>query len=390
MPSSRIIDLVIGLAFVFSVTAALASVLTELVARVLGLRGAALLSAVRDLVDADSRTATTLSQVDDDYARLKTYVNRPRGRTDHGTTSTPATATGSTTDHDTAGAILGSPILSNQGMTNRISSRTGLELTADGGDPSRSTSGSTLVSKDDRLRRHTRSLPAYIPARSFAQAVLDIVIPDDAQHATIDDVRTGVQALPDSTLKSSLLAVLKSADTDIDTFRTAVEHWYDDHMSRVSGWYKRRISKITLVVGALLVILLNVNALTIAKTLYTDNDVRGTLAAVAGRAASCPADANQQTCLNTLNGQLADATSAGLPVGWGTVADCTSAATRCNWWDERGLTDPHGGSAGRLVLVLLGFALTITALVPGARFWFDLLSRLGSLRSSGPRPATSS
>ena len=113
------------------------------------------------------------------------------------------------------------------------------------------------------------------------------------------------------------------------------------------------------------------------------------LSAVAAKSATCPTDTQQQTCLNTLNGQLADATSAGLPLLWGTVADCTNPQTSCNWWDERGLTDPHGGSAGRLLLVLIGFALTITALVPGARFWFDLLSRLGSLRSSGPKPATS-
>jgi hypothetical protein len=40
MLSSGIIDLAIGLAFVFGVTAALASVATELISRFLGLRGA--------------------------------------------------------------------------------------------------------------------------------------------------------------------------------------------------------------------------------------------------------------------------------------------------------------------------------------------------------------
>ena len=52
-------------------------------------------------------------------------------------------------------------------------------------------------------------------------------------------------------------------------------------MGRVTGWYKRRVARITLVVGALLVLLLNVNALTIARTLYTDGDVRSSLSAVA-------------------------------------------------------------------------------------------------------------
>jgi hypothetical protein len=39
------------------------------------------------------------------------------------------------------------------------------------------------------------------------------------------------------------------------------------------------------------------------------------------------------------------------------------------------------------VLVLIGFLITIIALTPGARFWYDLLGKLGSLRSTGPKPA---
>ena len=27
-------------------------------------------------------------------------------------------------------------------------------------------------------------------------------------------------------------------------FRHNVEQWYDDHMERVSGWYRRRIQKV--------------------------------------------------------------------------------------------------------------------------------------------------
>jgi hypothetical protein len=42
--SSPVIDLAIGLTFVFGVTAAIASLLTEFIARFLGLRGAYLLS----------------------------------------------------------------------------------------------------------------------------------------------------------------------------------------------------------------------------------------------------------------------------------------------------------------------------------------------------------
>ena len=67
MPSSGIIDLAIGLTFVFGVTAAASSVVTELIARFLGLRGAYLLTGLRELLD--SGEAST------DLAAAKTAYN---------------------------------------------------------------------------------------------------------------------------------------------------------------------------------------------------------------------------------------------------------------------------------------------------------------------------
>ena len=57
MLSSGIIDLAIGLAFVFGVTAALASVITELISRFLGLRGAYLEGYSGDLVEVQSNNS---------------------------------------------------------------------------------------------------------------------------------------------------------------------------------------------------------------------------------------------------------------------------------------------------------------------------------------------
>ena len=60
----------------------------------------------------------------------------------------------------------------------------------------------------------------------------------------------------------------------------------------------------------------------------------------------------------------------------------------CNWWQQRGILNPHGNSGWQLVLVIIGFLLTILALTPGAQFWFGLLVKLGAIRSTGPKPAT--
>jgi hypothetical protein len=284
------------------------------------------------------------------------------------------------------GALLGSPILRSQGMTGVITTRDLTLQPGKGGRPAQMTSGAGRWAQ----WRDRRSLPAYISAESVSEAIIDLLVPNSAGDTTMTEIRKGIKALPDwmPTLKDSLQALANNAGKDIDLFRTSVENWYDDHMSRVSGWYKRHVAKITIVIGAILVLLLNINTLTIGRTLYSNSVVRTAVSSVAVKTTSCPAGESTQKCLGDLQAQLSAATQAGLPIGWVTVADCAAPNIHCNWLDRRGILSRHGGSAWQVVLILIGFLITIIALTPGARFWFDLLGKLGSLRSTGPKPAT--
>ena len=412
MPSSRIIDVALGLALVFGVTAALSSMITELVTRFLGLRGKFLLGGLRELLDGGGDQVTDLSQGRADYDALKDIIAGPRAGPPAGvpadvgggsevspaasgpagqtlTLPSPAPdkgdgASSSASVLSATGALLGSPLLRNQGITGQMSDRSlmvkpGTRV----GTPS-----SVSSSTGTPARRALRSLPPYIPARSFAEAVVDVLVPDATGATSMGTIRESVDALPDSmsTFKTSLQALVKGVGGDTELFRTSLEHWYDNHMARVAGWYKRRVAVITLVVGAVLVVVANINAVTIARTLYTDDDVRTAVSAVAAQSTACPSGQNQQTCLQNLGTQLAAAASAGMPIGWETVPECAPATSGCNWWDQRGIFDHRGGSGWRVGLLVIGFVLTIIALVPGAQFWFDLLSKLGSLRSTGPKP----
>jgi hypothetical protein len=420
--SSGIIDLAIGLTFVFGVTAALASMVTELIARLIGLRGAYLLGGLRELVDGNKVT-TDLKDAQTDYTTLKNLMASnasaaeeapaeeapaeqapaepppagppPAGQPPAGQPPPLPSATG---------ALLGGPILSNQGMTGQICSRK-LKLepsTALGRLPKMTLDQQTknlLLQRTRSLWRERRSLPSYISADSFAEAVIDLVVPDPKGQTTMTTIQQGIGTLPDmSPFKPSLQALVKDAEGDISRFRTSVEQWYDDHMDRVSGWYKRHVAVITLAIGAILVVLLNINALTIGRTLYTESTVNTAVSNVAAKDTNCPTPTpspssataqtleNQQECLEDLQGQLSAAASAGLPIGWGTVRDCTEQGAQCNWLDQRGIFSRHGGSGWQLVLVLIGFLIMIIAIVPGAQFWFGLLTMLGSLRATGPKP----
>jgi hypothetical protein len=404
VPSSAIIDLAIGLTFVFGVTAALASAVTELIARFIGLRGAYLLSGLRELVDGGG-VSTVLGQAGQDYQHMQGLISRgmvppaessaavPSPAVPSPAASSPAMpASGgepvSASTLSVTGALLGGPILRTQGMVGQISSRK-LTLAATG------TTGrlpKMTSEKAGTLWSQLRSLPAYIPAGSFADAVIDLVVPGANGQTTMTVIQRGVNALPPelSAFRPSLQALAKNAGDDVDKFRTSVEQWYDDHMDRVSGWYKRYAAKITLVVGLILVVLLNINALTIGRTLYNQSAVSAAISTVAAKGTSCPATEAQQDCLANLQAQISAAATAGLPIGWGTVRDCAEPGARCGWLDQRGIFSRHGNSGWQLALVLIGFLIMIVALVPGAQFWFGLLSKLGTLRSTGPKPATGS
>ncbi|HEX5302999.1 MAG TPA: hypothetical protein VFW50_39000 [Streptosporangiaceae bacterium] len=394
----------IGLAFIFGVTAALASVITEMIARFLGLRGAYLLAGLRELLDSRS-TPVALGNAENDFKNAQALF---RGVND---APKPSSATS---------ALLGSPILSSQGMTGTISARQLMVMEAktkvmatDEGKPAESDPQKTLkppktftalnsLNPRNWLRTwHLRQgLPSYIASRSFAEAVVDLVIPDKSGQtnmAQIQDTIDQLQLPPDSPLgplKASLGSLAKTANGDVTRFRTSIENWYDDHMARVSGWYKRRTTWITFGVGLVLVLLLNVNAITVGRALYSDSAARTAVSTLAAKSPPCPASQNpksqvQQNCLERLERQVSGAAQAGLPLGWEIVPACVPPKAGCSIWERYGVTPPGDGSPWQVILFLIGFLATIVALAPGAQFWFGLVVKLNSLRSTGPPPATS-
>jgi len=360
VPSSGIIDLAIGLVLVFGVAAALSSAVTEGVARFCGLRGEFLLRGLCELLDG-RKDPIKLDSPEDSYAKVSGLIKaKVSGLIKEPTGSSSAVPSATS-------ALLGGPNLRNRGAASL-----GMSLQP----PGRSGGLPELAVRPPWERwRWCRSLPSYIPAKSFAEAVVDLVVPDATGEITMATVRKGVDALPEemATFKPSLQALVKNAGSDIGVFRASVERWFDHEMDHVSREYKRHVAKITLVAGAIFVVLFNINALTIGRYLYSGSAVNSALTSVAVSSTKCPAEP-QVVCLADLKTRLSLVVQ--VPVGWTPVADCVAPGARCNWSDKYGIFSQHGGSLGQAAVTLIGLLLTIVALLPGARFWFNLLSRL--------------
>ncbi|MEI7661434.1 MAG: hypothetical protein WCK34_04525 [Bacteroidota bacterium] len=78
---------------------------------------------------------------------------------------------------------------------------------------------------------------------------------------------------------------LNNSVCDIEKFTAKIESWYDDSMDRVSGWYKRQSQFILLGIGLFLAIAFNVDVIMVASKLSTDKDARDKLVEMAVKAA---------------------------------------------------------------------------------------------------------
>lgn len=258
--------------------------------------------------------------------------------------------------------------------------------------------------------RFRSSLPAYIPARNFARALLDIAARGEAGSGdsgsspiSFEGLRRNIQTLEQAQLRRALLIALDDAHGDLDRARANLENWFDSSMDRVSGWYRKQTQWILLGLGLAAAVLLNVDALRLATALYQDDAMRSVIVDQADAASSkfasgTSGDIDTATLLNAL-GCSGTATAETIDAG-GSVTG--SAALTCSqqrleklglpigwsghefiWPGKDGLTlkeawrrsnFPWGSIPGWLVTAL-GVSL-------GAPFWFDLLNKMMVIRST--------
>jgi hypothetical protein len=199
------------------------------------------------------------------------------------------------------------------------------------------------------------NLPSYIPAGTFATALIDSIAPGAGGPNVFDQVKTAIQALPNSTTKNALLSLTLTADGKLESFQTNVEGWFNASMDRASGWYKRQTKKTLTVIALLVTILANADSVQVAKRLWNDPAFREQMVQAAQKYTSSnpTATPTQTTSISGLEKMLPDT----LPIGW-------------------------GPSSGFSWTTLLGWLFTALALTLGAPFWFDVLNKFMVVRST--------
>ncbi len=211
----------------------------------------------------------------------------------------------------------------------------------------------------------------------------------------------GIRQIQDPHLQQALEAVLTTANSLKDA-QEKIGAWFDNSMTQASDLFKREMQRISIVIGLLLALILNADTVQLGRTLWEDPALRQAVAATAEASAPQLAaqaagstqppeevDASVQAARSTLDSLL----NLRLPVGWNfsPVDDAAlalsteSALLPDPRWDPRNLwnfipgNSPHWVSL--VIQKVIGLLITTIAIAQGAPFWFDLLNKLTARKS---------
>ncbi len=243
-----------------------------------------------------------------------------------------------------------------------------------------------------------------------------------AEPDTLKKIRNGLAVLGAQhpavqqaihTLITGVEEYATQGESALASARSQVEQWFDNSMDRLSGWYKRRMQILSLMVGIFLAVFFNVDTLQVTTYLWRDPILRQALATQAeifireNPQGIQSTDATQVYRLQLefsqlnvpvgwLGTPLPATSSGGVPQGDGTEKRCTmqpSSTIDLFGFVAGGKCYPIINTPGDLtgwLIKLVGLIVTGMATAQGAPFWFDVLKNVINLRTAGARPSSSS
>jgi hypothetical protein len=279
-----------------------------------------------------------------------------------------------------------------------------------------------VVAIKNDLQNLVKSVPGTVDSAAIATELVRVFV-NNVWERYLADI---IQQIPAGKLRTALSTLLQQSGGNLDKFKTAVENWFNDTMDRVSGWYKRHTQWVQIIFGIILTFAINLDSVSIVKALSKDNSglLKATVTAAEKFTEHTPVSANpsgspqpsptaalgnseQSAGAKVVNNadpaetlRLLDAefSSLMLPIGWTSSPPAASSNNSDfrqwpGWpWGKPGPLQWLGDWKDIISHHLIGWLLTVIAVSLGAPFWFDLLSKIISIRSSGnpPQPQTQS
>ncbi|MDI1477810.1 hypothetical protein [Polyangium sp. y55x31] len=231
--------------------------------------------------------------------------------------------------------------------------------------------------------------------------------------ASLDDFKKRLAEAKDFEEDTRIALTALVSDASVKTLEDATQQiaaWFDRAMDSVSGWYKRTAHILISIVGLFSAVVLNVDTFLVLDSLNRDAVLRESVASAVAESVKSES-AMVKTAAEVVAEQKANANAKPsevfvdekkteelvrkrvvavkrgldeltLPMGWpeGRGFLCTpTAEVTC---DRRAIPATLGGFGRRFG----GWLFTAIAIALGAPFWFDLLNKLINLRAAAPPP----
>jgi hypothetical protein len=190
--------------------------------------------------------------------------------------------------------------------------------------------------------------------------LLDFVGGPGNEIAQIEYAATTLEKIGD--LEATLKRTEEAATATLNQAQHNIEAYFNETMERLSGSYKRRAQIYIFGIALIISLLLNVDSIVIANSLATNPTLRASIVTLAEGYKQVPdTKTDPLTTVTSLHEQI---DQLGLPIGWREL--------------------PKG--ANLWMLKLLGLLVTTFAVAQGAPFWFELLGKLINVRMTGKKP----
>jgi len=273
-----------------------------------------------------------------------------------------------------------------------------------------------------------RGKPAYINKETFSKVIVDLLRGKDVTPG--DDIKLLIQkSLDDKTtnwgnakISDQTLSYLKSiwADSngDVGKFKRHLESWFEETMDRASTWYKKHIQFILFFVGLAISIAFNVDTLKIIERLEKDPKLRQQLVQQGEAFQDAHPDLDKKLLLQeSENNRFLAHHSKNEILENDSLRNkrLTDSLELANYLELKAKRDKLFDQANLLIkndinhvhhslglgwetydsssflgifYSMVGWMVTALALSLGAPFWFDLLNRLMKLRGSVATPTS--
>lgn len=251
----------------------------------------------------------------------------------------------------------------------------------------------------------------YVQDRRYRSALTDIVNQIDEEVSLLGlepttnvSLMAGIHQIENPNLRNSLSTVMASAD-NMEVARSNLETWFNNSMQRASAAYASKMKNLSLVVALFFSLALNIDTLHIARTLWEDPARREQISSEASysvqsgdlqteldggnaddefRAAQTENENSLEDAIETgatVAYQLQDIQDLSLPIGWTFQAlsdrpdDSFALSEPNNLWNFFPQNNPEGW-LGLLAAKFFGIAATVIAAAQGAPFWFGIVNRI--------------